>query len=96
MEPKTNNRFENLADYETYVNAIDDDYDSEDVMLTGWVNSLKSTQFKLVERNSYGKGAVFKQIFVDVLGNNTYIPPSGYCIMKFIHLIIGNHYEQEF
>ena len=35
IELKTNIRFENMDDFERYVNAIDIDYDSEDVTFTG-------------------------------------------------------------
>ena len=31
IKQKTNNRFKNMDDFESYINAIDVDYDSEDV-----------------------------------------------------------------
>ena len=34
-EQKTNIRFKNVDDLETYINAMDFDYDSEDVIFTG-------------------------------------------------------------
>ena len=34
---KTNIRFKNMDDFERYINAIDVDYDSEDVTFTGYV-----------------------------------------------------------
>ena len=33
LEQKTNIRFRSVDEFETYINAIDDDYDSEDVFL---------------------------------------------------------------
>ena len=35
IERKTNIRFKNMDDFENYINAIDVDYDSEDVIFTG-------------------------------------------------------------
>ena len=35
VEHKTNIRFKNMDDFERYINAIDIDYDSEDVIFTG-------------------------------------------------------------
>ena len=37
MEQKTNIRFKNTEYFESYIIAIDIDYDSEDVILTGWL-----------------------------------------------------------
>ena len=37
IEHKTNIRFKNMDDFERYINAIDIDYDSEDVIFTGYV-----------------------------------------------------------
>ena len=35
IERKTNIRFKNMDDFENYINAIDIDYDSDDVTSTG-------------------------------------------------------------
>ena len=37
IEHKTDIRFKNMDDFETYINAIDNDYDSDDVIFTGYV-----------------------------------------------------------
>ena len=37
VEHKTNIRFRNLDNFESYINAKDVDYDSEDVTFTGYV-----------------------------------------------------------
>ena len=37
IEHKTNIRFKNMDDFESYINAIDIDYDSEDVTFTGYI-----------------------------------------------------------
>ena len=37
IEQKTNSRFQNVDDFETYINAIDNSgYDSDDVLFTRW------------------------------------------------------------
>ena len=48
IEHKTNIRFENLDDFESYINAIDIDYDSGDVTFTGYIYKLNTTQFNAV------------------------------------------------
>ena len=45
IEHKTNIRFKNLDDFESYINAIDIDYDTEDVIFTGYVYELNTPQF---------------------------------------------------
>ena len=47
-EHKTNIRFKNMEDSENYINAIDIDYDSEDVIFTGYVYKLNTPHFKVV------------------------------------------------
>ena len=37
IEHKTNIRFESMDDFESYINAIDVDYDSKDVTFSGYV-----------------------------------------------------------
>ena len=49
IEHKTNIRFKNMDDFERYINAIDVDYDSEDVTFTGYVYKLYTPQFKVVK-----------------------------------------------
>ena len=39
-EHKTDIRFKNMDDFESYINALDIDYDSEDVTFTGYVSKL--------------------------------------------------------
>ena len=45
IEHKTNIRFKIVNDFESYINAIDIDYDSEDVTFTGNVYNINTTQF---------------------------------------------------
>ena len=48
IEHKTNVIFKNKDDFESYMNAIDIYYDSEDVTFTGCVYELNTPQFKVV------------------------------------------------
>ena len=49
IEHKTNVRFKNMDDFESYINAIDVEYDSEDVTFTGYVFKLNTPHFKVVK-----------------------------------------------
>ena len=70
VEHKTNIRFKNMDDFERYINAIDIDYDSEDVIFTGYVYKLNTPQFKVVKRSVYGKGTNYMQEIVEYQGQN--------------------------
>ena len=48
VEHKTNNRFKNMDDFESYMNAIDFLYDSEDVIFTGYVYILSTPNSMLL------------------------------------------------
>ena len=56
IEHKTNIRFKNMDDFERYINAIDIDYDSEDITFSGYVYKLYTPHFKVVKRSAYGRG----------------------------------------
>ena len=97
VEQKTNIRFKNVDDFESYINAIDNSgYDSEDVIYTGWLYELNTPEFKKVNRSHYGRGADFKQDIVEYIGNNCYIPTSGNCFIKCINYFTKKDYTQEF
>ena len=46
VERKTNNRFKNYVDFESYINAIDIDYDSKEVTFTGYVFGSENTSIQ--------------------------------------------------
>ena len=97
IEQKTNIRFENVDDFESYINAIDNSgYDSEDVIFTGWLYKLNTPEYKKVNRSQYGKGTDFKQDIVEYIGNNCYIPTSGNCFIKCINYFTKKDYTEEF
>ena len=84
VEHKRNIRIRNMDDFESYINAIDIDYDSEDVIFLGWLYKLNTPEFNKVNRSQYGRGTDFKQAIVEYAGKNCYIPTSGNCFIKCI------------
>ena len=96
VEHKTNIRFKNMDDFERYINAIDVDYDSEDVIFTGYVYKLDTPQFKVVKRSAYGKGTNYMQEIIEYHGQNCYIPSSGMCFIKCINYFTKRDYTNEF
>ena len=96
VEHKTNIRFTNMDDFERYINAIDIDYDSEDVIFTGYVYKLDTPQFQVVKRSAYGKGTSHMQEIVEYHGQNCYIPTSGMCFIKCINRFTKKDYTEEF
>ena len=85
VKHKTKIRFQNTDDFENYINAIDIDYDSEDVILSGYVYKLNTPQFNVAKQNTYAKGTVYMQKIVEYPGQNCYIPNSGKCFIKCIN-----------
>ena len=67
---KTKIRFRKVDDFEVYNNAIDIDYDSEDVTFTRYLYKLNTPEFNKVTRSQYGKCTDSKQDFVVYSGNN--------------------------
>ena len=65
VEHKTNIGFKNMDDFERHINAIDIDYNSEDVTFTGYLYKLDTPQFKVVKRSVYGKGTNYMQEIVE-------------------------------
>ena len=96
VEHKTNIRFKNMDDFERYINAIDIDYDSDDVIFTGYVYKLNTPQFKVVKRSAYGKGTNHMREIVEYHGQNCYISTSGMCFIKCINYFTKKDYTEEF
>ena len=96
VEHKTNIRFKNIYDFERYINAIDIDYDSEDVIFSGNVYKLDTPQFKFVKRSACGKGTIHMQEIVEYCGRNCYTPTSGMCFIKCINRFTKKDYTEEF
>ena len=96
IEQKTNIRLKNMVDFESYINAIDIDYDSEDVTFTGYVYKINIPQFNIVTRSAYGRSTNYMQEIVEYHGQNCYIPTSGMCFIKFINYFTEKDYTEEF
>ena len=96
IEQKTNIRFKNKDNFESYINAIDVDFDSEDVTFTGYVCKLNTPQFKVVQRNGYGKGTNQMQEIVEYRVQNVYIPTSGMCFINCNNYFTKKDYSEEF
>ena len=96
VEHKTNLRFKNMDAFERYINAIDIDYDSEDVIFTGYVFKLDTPLFKVVKRSAYGRGTNHMQEIVEYHGRNCYIPTSGMCFIKCINYFTKKDYTEDF
>ena len=96
IEHKTNIRFKNMDDFERYINAIDIDYDSEDVTFTGYVYILNTPHFKVAKRSAYGKGTNYMQEIVEYHEQNCYIPFSGMCFIKCINYFTKKDNTEEF
>ena len=96
IEHKTNVRFKNMDVFERYKNAIDIDYDSEDVTFIGYVYKINTAQFNVVRRSAYGRRINYMQEIVEYHGQNCYIPTSGMCFIKCINYFTKNDYTEEF
>ena len=84
------------TEYETYINAIDQEYESEDAFFNGSFYKINTPQFNLVDRNQYGNGCDFKHEIIEHRGNNCFIPTKGYCFIKFISFLTGQNYKQQY
>ena len=96
IEHKTNIRFQKMDDFDSYRNAIDINYDSEDIMFTGYVYKLNTSQFKVVKRSVYPKGTNYMQKIVEYRGQNCYIPMSGHCFIKCNNDFTKKDYTEKF
>ena len=84
VEHKTNIRYKNMNDFESYINATDIDSDSENVTFTENVYKLNTPQFNVVKRSAYLKVLITCNKIVEYLSQNRYFPTSGHCFIKCI------------
>ena len=92
----TKNRFRNMNDFEAYIDAIDQDYDSEDAIFNGYFSKINTPQFKRVNRSQYGNGCYFKQEIIEYRGKNCFILTKGYCFVKCNNFLSGEDYKQQY
>ena len=69
--------------FESYINTIDIDYDSEDVTFTGYVYKLNTPQFNVFKRSAYGRSTNYRKEIVEYPRQICYIPNSGTCFIKY-------------
>ena len=81
---ETHIRFKIITDYEAYINAIDEGYETEDAIFNGYFHKMNTSHFNLVERSQYGNGCDFKHEIIEYIGNNCFIPTKGYWFIKCI------------
>ena len=86
---QTRIRFRNVADYESYINAIDQDYDSEDAFFNGYIYKLITSQFNKGNRSQYGTKCDFKYEIIEYRGNSCYISTKGYCFVECNNCLTG-------
>ena len=96
IEQKSINRYKNNGEFKSCIDAIYVEYVSEDVTFTGYVYELKTPQFKIVKRSTYGKGSNYMQEIVEYHGQNCSIPTSGIGFIKFINRFTKKDYTEEF
>ena len=79
---QTNIRFRNMEVFESYINYIDQDYDSEGAIFNSYICKLNNLQFNKVNKSQYGNGCGFKHEIIEYRCNNCFIPTKGYCFVK--------------
>ena len=84
-----------MDDFESYIQAIDIDYDSQYVAFTGYHN-LNTTQFKVVKRSAYAKSTNYLKEIVEYHGQNVYIPSSVMCFVKHFIDFTKKDYTDKF
>ena len=93
---QTHIRFRKMIDFETYINSIDQDYDSDDSIFNGYIYKINTPIFNKVKRSQYGNGCDFKHEIIEYRGNNCFIPTKGYCFVKCINFLTGQDYKDKY
>ena len=88
-------RFRNIDYYGSYINAFDQDYESEDAIFNGYIYKINTPQLNLVNRSHNGSGCDFKHEIIECQGTNCFIPTKGYCFVKCINFIKGEDYTEQ-
>ena len=75
---------------------MDVDYDSEDIVLTGWLYKINAPEFNRVNRSQIGRGTDFIHDIVEYIGNNFYKPTNGNSFLRGVKFLTGKVYTEEF
>ena len=92
----THIRFRNMDDFESYINAIDQDYKSEDANFNGYIHKTNTPQFNLINRSHNGNGCDFKHEIIQYRGYNCFIPSKGCCFVRCNDFLTGGDYKQQY
>ena len=71
------------------------DYVADDTIFISYVFKSNLLEFNKVNRSECGKGTVLKQDIVEVIGDKSFIPTSGYCLIKCLKCSTGKDYKQK-
>ena len=93
---QTHSRFRNIGELESYINSVDQGYESEDSTFNGYNYKLDTPHFNEVKRSQYGKGCDFKLEIIEYQGKNCYIPTKGQCFVECINFLTGEDYEEQY
>ena len=93
---QTNIRFRKMDDFESYINSIDQDYNSEDAIFNGHIDKINTPQFNKVNRSQYVNGCDFKREIVEYRGNDCFIPTKGYCFVKCVNFLTGENCKERY
>ena len=92
---KTLIRVRNITDFEHYIKALDQHYDSEDAISNGCFNKKDTLVFNTKNRSQYGNGCDFKHKIVESDGNNCFIPTKVFSFINCINYLAGKEYKQQ-
>ena len=92
---KTTMRFQNIDDFDTYIEKIDLKYDAGDVIFEGDLYIIEK-EFNKVNRSNYGTGSNHLYDIQEYHGKNCYIPTSQNCFLKCINYLTGKDYKNEY
>ena len=85
-----------MIDFESFINTIYQDYDSDDSIFNGYIYKINTPQINEVKRSQYGNGCDFKHEIFEYRGNKCFIPTKGYCFVKCINFVTGQDYKQKY
>ena len=91
-----NNRIRNKDVFGSFTDAIDVDYNGQDVTFKRYVHKLKTTEFIVVKRNAYGRGVNYMKEIIEYRRKNCYIQSSGMCFLKCMKYFTDKNYTDEF
>ena len=73
--------------FESYINAKDIDYDSEDVTFFGYAYKLTTPEGKVVKRSPYAIGANYMKKIGEYRGQNCYLQLPEYVLSNLLFIL---------